>query len=292
MTEYNQISSGEMMNAYAQLREDFREAQSKWLKFFPIINILYVVNVLIIIGSLVFGYFSAKKSFDDTLLLMQIMATIVAFGFAGVFVFTILWKFVFFFVRLGKRATLSKLKKKLEDALLIKISVISQINLKPTLAEKDAHLANIFSNKKNRWKEIENELYQGQCKYLEMQLKKMCLIEWQWIKYSFMVAASIIIAIMAIYLMAVVVILALVWAFLTSGSKYENYSHETPRTSEEKIGNKPSKYTLLLEDLDDLQKDLVKRQRSAEKIKNALLNWGTPNSVLFRNEELLIPHKQ
>ena len=166
-------STEEMLSVYNQLRRDFSERQNKWLKFYSAVNVLHIINTIIIVSSFIFGFFSAKENASDMLNFISIMATIVAFGFAGVFGFTLLWEIVFTFVRLGKRSSLSKLLKRLEDAFVIKVSVVSQMALNPSLAEKDPKLIEAFSNKKNRWIEVESELYQGQCLYLKMQLKKM-----------------------------------------------------------------------------------------------------------------------
>ena len=285
-------STEEMLSVYNQLRRDFSERQNKWLKFYSAVNVLHIINTIIIVSSFIFGFFSAKENASDTLNFISIMATIVAFGFVGVFGFTLLWEIVFTFVRLGKRSSLSKLLKKLEDAFVIKASIVSQMALKPSLAEKDPKLIEAFSNKKNRWIEVESELYQGQCLYLKMHLKKMRLVEWQWMKYSFIFAASIASAILAIYALAIIIVLILVWAYLTSGNKHRDNSYNTPCYDEPKFDEGPSKYTLLLEEIDKLQAYLVKKQHSTEKIKDSLRNWGVPNAQLFRNEELLIPLKQ
>lgn len=294
ITGQNQISFEEMMGIYTQLREDFREGQAKWLKFFPVINILHIINPIIIIAVAVLGYFTAKENLIDALSYFASIAAFVAVGFAGAFAFTLLWQIVFSFVRLGKRASLSKLKKKLEGTFAIKLSFASQMSLKPALAERDPHLIDAFSEKKTQWLDMEYSLYQGQIEYLKMQLKKMRSVEWQWMKYSLMFVAGIVATIIGVYLLVIAVMLVLVWAFLTNAWEGRNSTY-VPSQHSEPTGTAfsgPSRHTLLLEDIEQFRYDLAKAQKSTEKMKDALLRWGVPNSYLFRNEELLIPQKQ
>ncbi len=278
----------EMFNLYNNLKEEYQKEQIEWLKRLSAIKILHIINAIIIVITLILGCLYAKDNSQETAERLLYIAEFIAFAFCGTFVFSILWKIVFFFIRLSIKSALSKLEKLLKDMFLIKHSTISQIDLKPNIVEKDPHLANLFANKKNKLLEVEYDLYQCQNQYLKMQLKAMRSAEWQWIKYSFMFVVGMVATFIAIALFIVVILLILVWAYISSNNHRSYRTYETETGSSNYFSDKPSKHAILLESIEELKAYVISQQNYGEKLKESLHKWGAPDLLLFKNEIPLI----
>lgn len=287
--DINTMSPEETISLYASLREDFEKQQAEWLKRLSVINVLHVINVIIIIGSLIYGYFRGRNISEDTWDIIFYMAECLVVALGVVLIFSVLWKIVFFFVRLSIKTGLSKLKKKLGDMYLLKSSLISQLALSPNIAENDPHLANLFTNKKNKWHSIEYDLYQCQCLYLERQLKKMRSSEWQWIGNVLKILLVVAGIILGIAMFVVAILFILLSIYFAPKDNHQDYSYHSDHDDDWKPSNdKPSKHEVLLKDIEELEAYIIKQQSNAEKMKESLHKWGVPDSRLLRNELPLI----